>query len=134
MSRVLISACSSRKIETPRPVMARDLYLGTLFKLSRQYADQNGLEFWILSAKYGFIRWDAMVETYDQRFPKNGSPLLGWPEQGGFYVGGVDYFANAPARFQNLLGGRYGIGVMQQKLKALVMATAPNKPFTLFEE
>lgn len=56
-----------------KTVPATEAYTGTFHKLCRQYAEQFGLEYVILSPFYGFLRpSDAVPHTYDVRFTLKG--------------------------------------------------------------
>ena len=61
---VALVACSSRKL--PRPAPARDLYQGQLFKAARAYVEARGWPWHILSARYGLVDPDLVLEPYDQ--------------------------------------------------------------------
>lgn len=102
---LLLIGCSKRKYEGglhTRPLPARRMYQGALFQLSLQYAEVAGLRPLILSAKYGFIDPDEIIEWYDQ---KMATVYAGpWPKGSGYYVGGQLYFGDAPRRFTPLLG------------------------------
>lgn len=61
---VVLIACSSRKLD--RPARARDLYQGTLFRASLDWAaSQPPDEICILSAKYGLVDLEQVIEPYD---------------------------------------------------------------------
>ena len=61
---VALVACVSKKRSTPSP--ARDLYISDWFLKASIYARHAADEWYILSAKYGLIRPDAMIEPYDE--------------------------------------------------------------------
>jgi len=61
---VILVACSSRKLD--RPATARNLYRGTLFRASLDWAaSQNPDDIGILSARYGLVGLDQLIEPYD---------------------------------------------------------------------
>ena len=61
---VFLIACSSRKLD--RPARAGDLYQGTLFRASLDWARlQVPDAIFILSAKYGLVGLDQVIEPYD---------------------------------------------------------------------
>jgi hypothetical protein len=62
---LVILACSQKK--GPKPMPARDLYLGSLFKLGRKYAEVNHFDYIIISAKHGLLRPEEIIAPYDQR-------------------------------------------------------------------
>lgn len=91
--KYLLISCSKSKRRFFRPMPAKFVYDGTLFRLLLRYAAQERLKPLILSAKYGFISPDTLIEYYDQRLRR---PYEGpWPEGTGFYGGGRFYFRNA---------------------------------------
>ena len=51
--RIALVAGSSTKLATPAP--AKDLYISTLFQLSRRYAEAHADRWYILSAKQGLV-------------------------------------------------------------------------------
>jgi len=46
-------------------VPAKDLYISTLFKGMRRYAESNADKWFILSAKHGIVRPDEVIEPYE---------------------------------------------------------------------
>lgn len=65
LKTLVILACSQKK--ATKPVPARDLYLGSLFKLGRKFAEVHHFDYVILSAKYGLLRPEQVIAPYDQR-------------------------------------------------------------------
>lgn len=60
---VLIGCGSAKRAE---PAAARDLYTGSLFRYRRRYAERFGKDGWmIISAKYGLVHPDTVIEPYD---------------------------------------------------------------------
>ena len=57
-------ACCKTKLAVRAP--ARELYTGTLFKLSCQWLDPRCSRIAILSAKHGVLRSDQEIEPYEQ--------------------------------------------------------------------
>lgn len=45
--------------------MARDMYISTLFKTRYKYAQKMGKKIYIISAKYGLIAPNNIIEPYD---------------------------------------------------------------------
>ena len=64
-TRILLLGCVSEK--GPADVAARDLYVSTLFRLRRAYAETLGSPWFILSARHGLVRPDEVLEPYDVR-------------------------------------------------------------------
>ena len=63
---LVITGCSKSKAETDVPVPARELYTGQLFKSVKRYTEEMNFPFYVISAKYGLISSDTMVEKYDK--------------------------------------------------------------------
>ena len=103
MKKLLLIACSKHKHRHLESGPARQIYTGTLFRFGLRYAEQIGADITILSAKYGLIKPDDVIDTYDQRM--KGAYDGPWPEKPGFYVGGKDYFGKAPDHLKPLVEG-----------------------------
>jgi cytoplasmic iron level regulating protein YaaA (DUF328/UPF0246 family) len=63
MPTICLVSCSARKLDGRHP--AKDLYASDLFCKSRCYAEHNSDRWFILSAKYGLLRPDDLVESYN---------------------------------------------------------------------
>lgn len=76
---LVVIPCGKRKVWDARPdqgpTPAGEAYGGPPFVVNRQYAEDFGERWVILSAKYGFVRPDTLIENYDCTF-KNPSPQL----------------------------------------------------------
>jgi hypothetical protein len=55
--------CVKQKAATPRP--ARDLYVSTLFAGRRAFVERSCSEWWVLSALYGLVDPQQVLEPYD---------------------------------------------------------------------
>lgn len=66
---LILIGCGKTKAAHPAP--ARDLYLGSLFRARRRYAEASGLRWYIISARYGLLDPDQLIEPYDQRLPRS---------------------------------------------------------------
>ena len=117
MRPILLLACSGSKNETLNILPASERYQGSLFRTGMTVAEQKGFSVLILSAKFGFISPETKIPYYNERFKTtyNGE----WPEGEGFYLGGVDYFKNAPERFKPLVAPA-GIGDMTRAAQKLL--------------
>ena len=62
MSLYLVS-CVGKKLSVPAP--AAYLYTSAWFRKARSYVDNSGRPWFILSAKYGLLHPDRVVEPYD---------------------------------------------------------------------
>jgi len=62
--KIALVACVSKKKSMPMP--ARDLYSSDWFRKASAYAMRVADEWYILSAKYGLVAPDAVIEPYDE--------------------------------------------------------------------
>jgi Family of unknown function (DUF6884) len=58
----LVSCVKSKKAQASS---ARDLYTSALFRKMRAYAERNSDGWYILSAKYGLVHPDTVIEPYE---------------------------------------------------------------------
>ncbi|MFZ1743379.1 MAG: DUF6884 domain-containing protein [Pontixanthobacter sp.] len=63
-TRVALVSCVKQKRNAAAP--ARDLYLSQLFRGLRQYAETHADVWYILSAEYGILRPEQVVEPYER--------------------------------------------------------------------
>ena len=63
LSDLVLVSCVSKKRASPVP--ARDLYVSDLFRKARAYVEQLGRPWFVLSAKYGLVHPDEVIEPYD---------------------------------------------------------------------
>ncbi|MDP2833951.1 MAG: hypothetical protein Q8Q28_11810 [Pseudomonadota bacterium] len=64
MKTIALISCVSKKL--PYPAKACDLYISPLFRLNLAYANKLCADsIYILSAKYGLLDIDAVIEPYD---------------------------------------------------------------------
>ena len=73
MEKILvIIPCGERKIwkktGMPSSYPAKNAYIGSPFIVNRRYAESIGDRWVILSARYGFIDPDTMIEDYNETF------------------------------------------------------------------
>lgn len=59
----ILVGCVSQKNETAMP--AKELYRSELFRRRRLWAEASGKPWWIVSAEYGLIHPDQVIEPYD---------------------------------------------------------------------
>ncbi len=62
IKRIALVACVSSQSDSPAP--ASELFQGEWFSLCRQYGMQCSEEWYILSAKYGLIAPEVVIEPY----------------------------------------------------------------------
>ena len=63
MPRIALVSCGKSKRGTP--AQARELYISPLFRGLREYAESAADAWYILSAKYGLLAPDAVIEPYE---------------------------------------------------------------------
>jgi len=72
--KLAIVQCGGSKIWTkhsiPDKVMAKDAYISPYFKFNRLYAEKIGDAWLILSAKYGYLKPEDLIENYNVTFKK----------------------------------------------------------------
>lgn len=77
---LLIVACSQRKRPDPGPMPAIERYDGVNFrviaKAKREGYWPDSLDLLIVSAKYGLLRPDTLIEAYDQRMTRERAKQL----------------------------------------------------------
>lgn len=69
--KIVLVSCVKRKLNHPAP--ARDLYVSTLFRAAREWAEREGDAWFILSAKYGLLSPEQQIEPYEQTL--QGAPV-----------------------------------------------------------
>ncbi len=60
---IYLVSCVSKKRATPSP--AKDLYTSPLFRKARAYVERTGGPWFVLSAKYGLVHPNEVIEPYD---------------------------------------------------------------------
>lgn len=76
--RVALVGCGKSKVSWP--ARARDLYVGNLFVATRGHVEAAGYDVWyILSARYGLVHPDQIVEPYEATMDgKTVAQLTAW--------------------------------------------------------
>ena len=115
---LLLLACSSSKKKDPGDLPAYLRYTGSLFRAGLTLSEEKGWEVLILSAKFGFVRKEALLPYYDNKFKKAYNGL--WPDGEGAYLGGPLYFSNAPSSFKPLVPNGLPIGEMVKQTQLLL--------------
>ena len=64
MRKIALVSCAKRKLS--KPAKGRDLYISPLFQKSREWAERNCNEWYILSAKYGLVRPSRRLAPYEK--------------------------------------------------------------------
>lgn len=76
---VLVS-CVGKKRTTAQP--AKDLYISDWFIKAREYAENNGKRWYILSAKHGLLHPDTVIDPYEKTLNTMGAEeRRAWAEQ-----------------------------------------------------
>lgn len=60
INKIVIIACGKTKNDVPK-CEAKDAYIGVPFKFKREYAEKSGYSWFIMSAKYGLLRPNSMI-------------------------------------------------------------------------
>ena len=69
MTKIVLISCVKQKLSSK--AKARNLYISDLFKKSLKYAEmQNPDKIYILSAKYGLLKLDRIIEPYEKTLNK----------------------------------------------------------------
>ena len=71
--RETIALVSCVKQKQQRSAQARDLYTSPLFRKMRAYAERFADRWFILSAKYGLLDPDTVIEPYEQTLKTTGA-------------------------------------------------------------
>jgi cytoplasmic iron level regulating protein YaaA (DUF328/UPF0246 family) len=72
MKTVVLISCVSQKLSNR--AKAKELYISTLFKKNMEYAKSLKPEnIFILSAKYGLVKLEEEIDTYDETLNTKGS-------------------------------------------------------------
>lgn len=80
MSRIALISCCGPKLDDPAP--ARELYTSDLFRKSVAWAEAKAMPWHVLSALYGLVGADEVVEPYDLRLQSlSRTERVEWAEQ-----------------------------------------------------
>lgn len=120
---LVLVACSAAKLEQPAP--ARDLYTGALFRKARAWAEAHGDEWLILSAAWGVVSPDRVLEPYNRRLPSARAARQSWArsvanqlyqhrDRQMVALAGADYLAWSGPDFPHLERPLAGLGIGQQ--------------------
>jgi hypothetical protein len=71
--RIALISCSADKASSVNPLPARQLYRSPLFRKSVAWVEQQGLEWFVISARYGLIPSSMVLMPYDHTM-RNKSP------------------------------------------------------------
>lgn len=64
MKTIVLVGCGKTKLA--HAAAAKDMYTGMLFRKARAYAEKHGDAWGILSARYGLLKPDEVIEPYDE--------------------------------------------------------------------
>jgi len=68
---LVLTSCSAKKKKISKPIKARYLYEGVFFKKVKKFATQNNFDLRIISAKYGLISPEILIDYYDIKIKNN---------------------------------------------------------------
>jgi hypothetical protein len=80
MPDIALVSCARKK--QSNPIAAKDFYNSDWFLKARSYVEQQGWDWYILSAKYGLLHRDRIIEPYElclNKLPAKSRRL--WAEQ-----------------------------------------------------
>lgn len=66
--RIALISCAKKKLSVR--AMAKELYISTLFQKSRQWAEQNCDQWFVLSAKHGLVKPTQIINPYEKRLAR----------------------------------------------------------------
>lgn len=96
--RVFIIPCGSKKQD--KACQAQEMYLGGYFKANLEFAKKQTPHVYILSAKYGFLRLEQIIEPYNLHMAnstlsnemlRQQASMLGILNETPFVLGGENY-------------------------------------------
>lgn len=69
-------SCVAKKL--PRSAPAKDLYTSPWFQKARAFVEAQDWRWFILSAKYGLVHSERMIEPYDKKLKPGADERRGW--------------------------------------------------------
>lgn len=76
---LIVVSCCAKKLAEPAP--AGELYQSRVYSLLRDHAtelDAAGVGLAVMSAEYGLITWESMIEPYDRKMTAERAAELEW--------------------------------------------------------
>src|SRR4051794_13170880 len=107
--KIGLVACGKTKL--PVAALAQDLYQGALFKKASAYCERTYDRWFILSAKYGLLDPDRVIEPYDRTLKTmTREERVGWAAKVLEQIAAVNlpdatYFFHAGQRYREFLVG-----------------------------
>ena len=127
---LVIVPCGAQKIWDRKPhagkIAAKEAYSSLFFKVNREYAQTFGTEWRILSAKYGIMHPDQLVENYDCKFDDSYLDRRNW-----WKLEGMVRQARALPHFERivLLGGKLYREIMRKVFLGIYLPKQISEPF-----
>lgn len=111
------------KAKRKQAAEARELYIGSLFRAGRRYAEASGQRWMILSAEHGAIAPELVIEPYERRLDLQGQRLGRWARQAAsVIVLGLEH----PTEEVEILAGRlYAESLAEELGRMEVRSTQP---------
>ncbi len=131
---LVIVPCSKSKIWSLNflagPTPAKDAYISSLFRLYRRYAETFASDWRILSAWYGFLHPDQLIEDYDAKFKATDLDSTNW-----WRLNGLFQQARRLPRCQRvvLLGGILYRQIARRSLLGMYLPAEISEPFQGFD-
>ncbi len=116
--RVFLVGCSAQKLHVSVPIAARELYQSQLFTKALAYAEREGDEVFILSARHGLVELDRKLLPYEWTMRDVGGDAerRGWAGGVCFRLAVHHEFAGLPVELVLLAGEAYA-GPVREKAK-----------------
>jgi hypothetical protein len=131
---LVVVPCGAQKVWDKNPhagkVAAKEAYVSSLFSAYRAYAQTFGTEWRILSAKYGIIHPEQLIENYDCKFdPSYLNPDNWWRLQG------MVLQARSLPSCERLilLGGQLYRSIMRRAFSGIYLPSEIVEPFAGFD-
>lgn len=108
------------------PIPAKDAYVSPLFKLHRRYAESFAADWRILSAWYGFLHPEHLIEDYEAKFLASDLNSTNW-----WRLEGLRHQASRLPRYERviLLGGRLYRDIARRTLVGVYLPSEISEPF-----
>lgn len=122
---IVIGCGSAKRAEASK---ARDLYVGSLFRAGRRYAEASGRPWLILSAVHGVIGPDVWLRPYDQKLTGSVQATIEWARLASDAIAA----RLGPGERVELLAGKlYADPVGEELARAGIVAVQPLRGLSL---
>ena len=102
---MIISFVACCKLKSSNKTTAEKMYISSLFKLSLKYAKEHSDKVFILSAKYGLLALDDIIEPYNETLnTKTDDEIKEWSKK---IIQSIKNLGLEKSRFLYLCGSNY---------------------------